>query len=132
MKRVAATVVLALAVAGGGCGSKNAETTTSTGASCDPQSFLPVLQAELDNDAGKLHIATAEVRRCRSGYAQVAAVPDNAACKPGVEYCYDTVQVFLRKTDSEWHVINVGTGITCENEQDPEFRRACRALGYPG
>jgi hypothetical protein len=127
MTRAPVAAVLAFALVAAGCGSNAAE----TAASCDPQSILPVVQAAIDNEATKLHIATAEVRRCRKGYAEVAAVPDNGGCT-GTDNCFDTAQVFLRKVNGKWHVLNVGTGITCENEQDPGFRRACRALGYPG
>jgi hypothetical protein len=107
--------------------------TTASPASCSAQVFLPVLRRELDNEAQKLRIVEVEVARCRNGYAQVFAVPDRSVCQPGVGYCYETEQVFLRWTSSRWRILTYGTGITCEagGETAPVVRRVCERLGYP-
>jgi len=129
-----AWVALLAVVAVAGCGSGGGETpATAAGATCDSAAFLPVLQASLDNDATKLHIAEANVRRCQKGYAEVAAVPDNAACKPGVEYCYDTATVFLEAIGDEWTILDVGTGVSCQDSDlSDKLRTACESLAHPG
>jgi hypothetical protein len=158
-KRGTAVLVLALALAGCGADSPNpsaapsarttstsitttaavaATTETSTisaEASCGAQVFLPVLKQEFDNEAKKLRIVRADVKRCRNDYAQVFAVPDDSVCQPGIGYCYDSEQVLLDWSGGEWRILTYGTGITCEEpgfETVPVIRRVCRALGYPG
>jgi hypothetical protein len=139
MQRSTAIVVLAFTLLLGGCGDGNddsaAPTSTSTSpaaSACEPQAFLPVLKAAFDNTAEELRVVRVDVRRCRNGYAQVVAVPDTSVCKPGIEHCYDSVQVWLRLDDGEWKILNSGTGISCEDtDLSPTLRPACRALGYP-
>ena len=58
------------------------------------------------------------------------AVPDPSVCKPGVEFCYETEQVFLRWNGSEWTIRTSGTGISCGSETEAEIVKICRALGY--
>jgi hypothetical protein len=109
--------------------------TTSAEASCSAQVFLRVLKQEFDNEAKKLRIVRAEVKRCRNDYAQVFAVPDDSVCQPGIGYCYDSEQVLLDWSGGKWRILTYGTGITCEEpgfETVPLIRRVCRALGYPG
>jgi len=110
-----------------------APSTTGTGtvpvASCDPAEFLPVLKRAFDNEAQKLTVVRADVRRCRGGYAQVFAIPDPSVCEPGVRYCYDAEQVFLRAVDGRWTIITSGTGISCDTETTPAMVAACTALG---
>jgi hypothetical protein len=101
-------------------------------APCTALSFLPILNRRLDGSSPKLRIVRAEVRRCRNGYAQVFAVPDQSVCEPGVGYCYESEQVFLGWSGSSWRILTTGTGITCEGETNAQVRRICRALGYPG
>jgi hypothetical protein len=161
--RATAVLVLALALAGCGADSPNpsaapsvgttststttpppttaataatTETSTSSAeAPCDAQVFLPVLKQEFDNEAGKLRIVGADVNRCRNGYAQVFAVPDESVCEPGVGYCVEHEKVLLGWSGGEWRILTYGTGITCEEpgfETVPLIRRVCWALGYPG
>ena len=100
---------------------------------CGARAFLPVLKETFDDQAPKLRIVRADVERCRNGYAQVFAVPDQSVCDPGVGYCYETEQVFFRWTGGVWRIAFTGTGISCEggSETRPVIVRACRALGYP-
>lgn len=103
-------------------------------APCSGSVFLPVLKEAIDDEAQKLRIVKAQVKRCVNGYAQVFAVPDESVCEPGVGYCYEHEQVFLEWTDSRWRILTAGTGISCE---PPGFEtidlivKVCRALGYP-
>jgi hypothetical protein len=130
---VAVGLVCALLAAGCGSGDDKEPTATAPGvpATCDPESFLPPLQDTLDNPAEKLRIVRADVRRCRNGYAQVFAVPDQSVCEPGVGYCYQDEQVFFGRVNGEWRILASGTGIGCsEADLPPEMRDACRALGY--
>ena len=85
----------------------------------------------MDGAAPKLTIVRAEVKRCRNDYAQVFAVPDPSVCKPGIENCYETEQVFLHWDGGVWKIETSGTGIACGSETDPEIVKICRALGYP-
>ena len=105
-------------------------TTAPAEASCEPAAFLPVLKEAMDDPASKLKVVEAKVQRCRNDYAQVFAVPDPSVCKPGVEYCYETEQVFLH-WDGAWRIATSGTGIACGSETDPAIVKICRALGYP-
>ena len=107
-----------------------ATTTTAAEASCEPDAFLPVLKDAFDGKAPKLTVVEAKVERCQKGYAQVFAVPDPSVCKPGVEFCYETEQVFLRWNGSEWTIRTSGTGISCGSETEAEIVKICRALGY--
>jgi hypothetical protein len=109
-----------------------ASRSTAAPAPCTASVFLPILKRRLDGSSPKLRIVRAEVRRCRNGYAQVFAVPDQSVCEPGVGYCYETEQVFLGWSDGSWRVLITGTGITCEGETNAQVRRICQALGYPG
>jgi hypothetical protein len=116
--RATAVLVLALALAGCGADSPNPSAAPSVGttststttpppatpaaagtietsatpaeAPCGAQVLLPVLKQEFDNEAKKLRIVRAEVKRCRNDYAQVFAVPDDSVCQPGIGYCYDS------------------------------------------
>jgi hypothetical protein len=108
-------------------------TTTVVEAPCSPRDFLPVLKKAFDDTAPKLRVVQARVERCRSGYAQVFAVPDKAVCEPGVAYCYETEQVFLGWQGDEWRILTSGTGITCGGGADTLrlIIRICGALGYP-
>ena len=106
-------------------------TTAPIAAPCGAGAFLPVLKDAMDGAAPKLTIVRAEVRRCRNDYAQVFAVPDPSVCKPGVENCYETEQVFLHWDGGAWKIETSGTGIACGSETDPEIVKICRALGYP-
>jgi hypothetical protein len=123
---------------GEGTTSTAAATTGATGAGsttielpCDPADFLPVLKAAFDGSAPKLTVVRARVVRCRNGFAQVWAEPDRSVCKPGVGYCYDAEQVFLRWAGDRWRIATSGTGITCGQETDPEIVEICHGLGYP-
>ena len=98
-----------------------ATTTTAAEASCKPNAFLPVLKDAFDGNAPKLTVVEAKVERCQKGYAQVFAVPDPSVCKPGVEFCYETEQVFLRWNGSEWTIRTSGTGISCGSETEAEI-----------
>ncbi len=97
--------------------------------SCDPASILPVLEREFDGD--HLRIVRAEVKRCRNGYAQVFAIPDQSLC-PGGSHCLENEQVFLQKVGGRWRIIDYGTGIACEQDYglSPKTKQACKALGY--
>lgn len=108
-------------------------TTTVAEAPCGEGDFLPILKRAFDDEASKLRVVRARVKRCRNGYAQVFAVPDMSVCQPGVRYCYDTEQVFLGWRGNEWRILTSGTGITCGagNETGPLIIRICRGLGYP-
>ena len=106
-------------------------TTVAASAPCEPAAFLPVLKEAFDGAAPKLTVVEAKVRRCRNDYAQVFAVPDPSVCKPGVEFCYETEQVFLHWDGSEWTIETSGTGISCGSETEAEIVKICRALGYP-
>jgi hypothetical protein len=106
-------------------------TTAPVGAPCESAALLPVLKEAFDGSAPKLTVVEAKVRRCRNDYAQVFAVPDPSVCKPGIEYCYETEQVFLHWDGSEWKIVTSGTGISCGSETDEEIVEICRALGYP-
>jgi hypothetical protein len=97
---------------------------------CDAADFLPVLKKAFDGTAPKLEVVRADVKRCRNGYAQVYAVPDDSVCDPGVGYCYETEQVFLQWR-GEWRILTSGTGISCGSETEPLLVRICGALGYP-
>jgi hypothetical protein len=109
-----------------------ATTTTSAEAPCGAESFLPVLKQTFDRTAPKLRIDRAEVKRCRNDYAQVFAVPDMSVCEPGVGYCYETEQVFLRWRGGRWRILTSGTGIACSSGTETRLIvRICRALGYP-
>jgi hypothetical protein len=108
-------------------------TTVAAAAPCGAGAFLPVLKDAFDGTAPKLTVVRADVERCRNGYAQVFAVPDPSVCKPGVEFCYETEQVFLHWDGSAWTIATSGTGIECGSgsETDAEILKICRALGYP-
>jgi hypothetical protein len=138
--------LLVLLVVAAGCGgggapvSTTAGTTTPTDAAvtetnanaapapCGAADILPVLKQELGPS-----IVSADVVRCRNDYARVSAARDMSACPPT---CYDSAEVYLQWTGGRWRILDVGTGIPCEdtttlpplNAQD---RRACRELGYP-
>jgi hypothetical protein len=151
MWRAMTTMVLASALALGACGEEGPAPPAATGAptisttttpattaptvaedACDPQIILDILKRQFDGTAPKLRIVRADVKRCRGRYAQVFAIPDQSVCRPGVGYCYDSEQVFLRLVDGTWRIVASGTGITCRGETNAEVRRICRALGYPG
>lgn len=100
-------------------------------APCTARGFLPVLRRRYDTPATKLRIAHATVIRCRGRYARVLAVPDPKVCHPGVGYCYETEQVFLRSVGGRWQILFSGTGVTCRGETNAQVRRICQALGYP-
>jgi hypothetical protein len=106
-------------------------TTVAAAAPCGADAFLPVLKEAMDGAAPKLTIVRAEVKRCRNDYAQVFAVPDPKVCKPGIENCYETEQVFLKWDGVAWTIATSGTGIACGSETDPAIVAICRALGYP-
>jgi hypothetical protein len=106
-------------------------TTEPASAPCESAAFLPVLKEAFDGAAPKLTVVKAKVQRCRNNYAQVFAVPDPSVCKPGVEYCYETEQVFLHWDGEAWTIETSGTGISCGSETDKEIVKICRALGYP-
>jgi hypothetical protein len=77
-------------------------------------------------------IVRAKVGRCRNGYAQVFAVPDQSVCPSAP--CLETEQVFLSWRNSKWQILFAGTGITCEDgrtETDLKVRRVCEELGWP-
>lgn len=124
-----AVVLVGLAVLAAGCGAGD---DTTSAPSCEPSSFLPLLQATYDDPDAGLAVVDARVERCRDGYAQVFAVPDDSACEPGVGGCFETEQVFLRSDGETWTILASGTGLTCAEESDPVIAEACRALGYPG
>jgi hypothetical protein len=144
-----AALVLALVLAGCSAGTSTAPPTTAAAATtetsttetsttaaeapCSPADFLPVVKQQLDRDTDKLRIVRADVVRCRNDYARVSAVPDMSVCPPN---CYDTAEVYLRWTGGRWRILDVGTGISCEDTTSlpplpAQIRRACRALGYP-
>lgn len=106
-------------------------TTVAEAAPCGAGAFLPVLKEAFDGSAPKLTVVRADVERCRNDYAQVFAVPDQTVCKPGVDFCYETEQVFLRWDGGAWTIETSGTGISCGAETEPEIVEICRALGYP-
>lgn len=106
-------------------------TTEPLSAPCESAAFLPVLKEAFDGSAPKLTVVKAKVQRCRHDYAQVFAVPDPSVCKPGVEYCYETEQVFLHWDGEAWTIATSGTGIACGSETEAEIVKICRALGYP-
>lgn len=108
-------------------------TTDAESAPCGAQDFLPVLQAALDDAAAEIQIVRVRVERCRSGYAQVFAVPDQSLCAVGAGDCFETEQVLLRWKDDAWRVVTSGTGISCGegNETLRLIVRVCRGLGYP-
>jgi hypothetical protein len=100
---------------------------------CIAGAFLPVLKEAMDDEAAKLRVVGAEVERCRNGYAQVFAVPDQSVCQPGTGYCFETEQFFLRWSGGSWRILFAGTGIACdalEGETIARIRRVCAALGY--
>jgi hypothetical protein len=110
-------------------------TTVAAAAPCGAGAFLPVLKEAFDGNAPKLTVVRADVERCRNDYAQVFAVPDPSVCKPGVEFCYETEQVFLHWDGDAWTIETSGTGIACGSEtmasEPPVVVKVCRALGYP-
>jgi hypothetical protein len=105
-------------------------TTAAAAAPCGADAFLPVLKDAFDGTAPKMTIVRAEVKRCRNGYGQVFAIPDPSVCEPGVDYCYETAQVFLRWDGSAWNIETIGSGIVCGYETDPDIIKICRGLGY--
>jgi hypothetical protein len=108
-------------------------TTAVVEAPCSPGDFLPVLKRAFDDTASKLRVVQARVERCRNDYAQVFAVPDMAVCDPGLGYCYETEQVFLRWQGDRWQILTSGTGISCGDGTETLrlIIRICGALGYP-
>jgi Family of unknown function (DUF6636) len=142
MKTLAFLLFLSLAT--GGCGGESAPVVETAAtphsttaaltravptahASCDGSDILPLLQEKLGAS-----IVKADVVRCRNGYARVQAVPDMSTCPPT---CYDTAEIYLRSVGTRWRILDVGTGIPCEDTSTlpplPALdRRACRALGY--
>ena len=148
---LALPLVLALAACGGDGGSPTvaqpatetvvvtappsteATTTTAAEPDCSPGAFLPLLKDTYDGTAPKLEIVEADVKRCRNGYAQVFAVPNQDVCKPGKGFCYETAQDFLVFEDGAWTIAISGAGIACGFETNPnaELLKICRALGYP-
>lgn len=121
-------MLVGLVALAAGCGADD----TASAPSCEPSSFVPLLQATYDDPGAGLTVVDARVERCRDGYAQVFAVPDDAACEPGVGGRFESEQVFLRAADGAWTILASGTGLTCDEEDDPALAEACRALGYPG
>ena len=105
-------------------------TAAAAAASCDPEAFLPLLQSTLDDPAAELRIVEVQVKLCRSGYAQVFAVPDQSVCEPGVGHCYDSEQVFLQDVAGEWQIEASGTGIGCDDGSVPAD--VCEGLGSTG
>jgi hypothetical protein len=106
---------------------------TSGGAPCTVAAILPVLQEQLPRTPA-LQIISVEISQCQNGYARVAAVPDNSACKPGGGgSCYQNEQVFLRASAGRWTYLTNGSGISCQYESPeslgPDLQLACRALG---
>lgn len=135
MARLLATLAVVLAAALlAGCGSDGGdEQAGPPSATCEPRSILPVLKASIDDESINLRISTVEVLRCRNGYAEVMAVPDNADCQPGVGFCYDSARVFLGRDDDEWSILDVGTGIGCEDaDLTEDLIAACEALAGTG
>ena len=104
-------------------------TTAPVAAPCGAGAFLPVLKDAMDGAAPKLTIVRAEVRRCRNDYAQVFAVPDPSVCKPGVEYCYETEQVFLRWDGGAWKIETSGTGSRAARRPIPRSSRSAARSG---
>lgn len=152
-----AVVALALAAALAGCGGGSSDAprqpestsagtasapTTSSGTTtvatpapvpCGEEAFLPVLRTALDDAAAEIRIARVRVERCRRGYAQVFAEPDQTLCAAGSGPCLETEQVLLRWNDDSWRVVTFGTGTSC-GEGSETLRLivlACRKLGYP-
>lgn len=116
--------LVCLAVAVSGCDGDGTEA-----ASCEPDAFVPVLSDAYDDPDANLRVVEARVERCRNGYAQVFAVPDQSACEPGVGGCFETEQVFFREIDGEWEIVTSGTGISCDDvDLEPDLADACAAL----
>ena len=104
--------------------------TAARAAPCSSQTFVPVLKRGMER--ADYRIVRARVGRCRNGYAQVFAVPDQSACPSAP--CLETEQVFLGRRDRRWRILFTGTGITCEDgrtETDLKVRHVCEALGWP-
>lgn len=124
-----AVVLVGLAVLAAGCGAGD---DTTSAPSCEPSSFLPLLQETYDDPGAGLAVVEVRVERCRDGFAQVFAIPDDSACEPGLGGCFESEQVFLRADGGAWTILASGTGLTCGEEDDPALAEACGALGYPG
>jgi len=95
---------------------------------CTQDVLLPFLKAKFDDPARDLVIESADIQRCRDGYAHVFAVTGkNAEGQPQ----YENEQLFLRFVDGRWQSVAEGTGISCEDpDSPPDLVAACRALGY--
>ena len=95
-------------------------TTTAPEPDCSPEAFLPVLKDAYDGTAPKLEIVEAKVKRCRNGYAQVFAVPNQIGLQAGQGFCYETAQDFLAFEDGAWTIAISGAGIACGFETNPD------------
>ena len=116
--------VPAIAAAGSSTPSKSEPAPT---ASCNPTDLLRALRGRIGTP-----VVQVEVVRCRNDFARVQALPDASVCPPN---CYEAQEVYLRRVESSWRVLNFGTGIECEDTTTlpplpRSVRRACRALGY--
>jgi hypothetical protein len=103
---------------------------TTTAAPAEPACAEDDLFAVIRQAVGE-SVESVEIVRCRDGYAQATARPDESGCPPE---CYETADVLLRRNGDAWTVVDFGTSIGCEEMPLPPApegnRRACAALGY--
>jgi hypothetical protein len=90
---------------------------------CANDVLLRFVRSIMDKPATGFTVDRAEIAACRNGYARVFVVPRKT--NPPVE----GDQLFLKKVDSGWRVVDQGAGIDCgDSNVKPATAVACAAL----